>query len=277
MKRLNISKFFKKKYGKGDFSIIDDKLVYETEKGDIIEANLPESNKSIKNDMKDEEIEMTKEKQEEKQEDLTKSDDASTMKAKYVKLGENYDKPDPEVVEADRKHIDLKEDGIEGFKSKVRELDRKSEKKKKKNDGAEAGEMEAETPEHKKKKKDGGSYDLMEELKAFKADMASQFETLKKENEVLKKDISEINADKNVEKEAITEDLINGMSDNRMIPVKVMKELKEKYDKYGLGTDFIQDAYEITSYAFGTIPGHEVETKKEDMSTSGLLAKVEGL
>lgn len=222
-------------------------MVYETEKGDLIEANLPNANKSIKNKIKNEEVtDMIKKK------DMTEDVDAGNMEAKYVKLGENYDQPDPEVVEADRKHIDMND----------------KEKAKKEEEGAEAGEMEAETPEAKKSKKD-----KKDDFSSFKEDMIARFEALEKENAKLKGDITEINSKKIAEKETYQENLISDMSDKYMVPTAWLKEKAKKYNE----EDFIQDMYEGLSFAFGTIPGAEVEAyKTEDMAT-GLLSKVDGL
>lgn len=236
----------------GDFSIVDDKLLYETKKGDIIEANLPNDNKSIKNKTKNEEVKDMTDKKEIKKEDMTEDADAGNMEAKYVKLGENYDQPDPEVVEADRKHIDMDD-----------------KEKAKKEEGAEAGEMEAETPEAKKSKK---KKDKKDDFSSFKEDMIARFEALEKENTKLKGDITEINSEKIAEKEEYQNDLISDMSDKYMVPKAWLMEKAKVHNE-----DFIQDMYEGLSFAFGTIPGAEVEAyKKEDMAT-GLLSKVSGL
>ncbi len=247
-------------------------MVYETEKGDLIEADLPENNKSIKNDMIKEEVKDMPEKEtkKDKKEDLTedaKAKNEANMAAKYVKLGENYDEPDPEVVEADRKHIDLKEDNPKkGYPEKDKKIP---------DTGAEAGEMEAETPEHKKKKKKKKSADFMEELNAFKEDMTSQFKTLEKENKKLKNDITELNKDKIAENQEITNDLMENMSDRNMIPIAWQKKVSEKYGEKK--ADFIKDLAEGLSFAFGTMPGQDVESYKEDMGEAKLLSKVSGL
>lgn len=253
---MNISKWFKGKYGKGDFNIVDDKLVYETKKGDLIEANLPNNaNKTIKNDMIEEEVEkMPKKDKKDKKEDLTEDSEAN-MDAKYVKLTESYEGGDPEVEEAARKHIDM-------------EAEAKDKKKKIPEDGEEAGEMDAETPN--KKNKD----DFDNIISKIREDFSSQLKPLMEKIENQEKIIKDMNQEKIIEKQKLQEDLIKGMSEKMMVPQGWVKETSEKYGN--LKGDFIQDLYEGLSYAFGTIPGYETETK-EDMKDSGLLQVVEGL
>lgn len=252
-KKLNISKFFKEKYGKGDFSIIDDKLVYETKKGDIIEANLPESNKFIENKTKKEVMDMKH-----KKEDLETVSEAN-MKANYVKLTESHSTPDPEVMEADKKHIDMTKE--------PKKLDESQ-------DAEEAGEMEAETPNEGKKKKVAADFqeEILKTLKSMQEDMVS----VKAENEKLRKEITDMNSEKIVEKQLKQESLIADMSDKYMVP---KAWLKEKADKYKDTEAFIQDFYEGLSFAFGILPEHEVNEwkKKEDMNENSLLVSIEGL
>jgi hypothetical protein len=213
--------------------------------------------------MKDEEIDMTKTKEKkDKKEDLTedaKAKNEANMAVKYVKLGENYDEPDPEVMEANRKHIDMKEDA-------------KEKSKKIPNTGAEAGEMEAETPEHKKKKKKG--YDFDEVIASLKEDFTSQLKPLMEKIEKQDKVIEDMNAEKNAEKAEMQETLIADMSDKYMVPTNWLKEKAKKYENT---EDFVQDFYEGLTFAFGTLPGNEVEAYKGDMGGSSLLTKVSGL
>ena len=230
-------------------------MVYETEKGDLIEANLPNDNKSIENKTKNEEVTDMTDKKEIKKEDMTEDADAGNMEAKYVRLEENKTQPDPEVVEADRKHIDMKEDN-------------KKKGYPKKEEGAEAGEMEADTPNTKKSKKK----DKKDDFSSFKEDMIARFEALEKENAKLKGDITEINSEKIAEKEQYQEDLIGDMSDKYMVPKAWLTEKAKNHNE-----NFIQDMYEGLSFAFGTIPGAEVEAYKTEDMGNGLLSKVDGL
>lgn len=260
---MNISKWFKEKYGKGDFSIVEDKLVYETQRGALIEANLPDNvNKTIKNDMIEEEVKkMPKKEKKETKNDLTEDSEAN-MDAKYVKLTESHEGGDPEVEEAARKHIDM-----EAEEAGEMEAEAKDKKKKIPEDGEEAGEMEAETPNKK-------NADFDNIISKIKEDFSSQLKPLMEKIEKQEKLIKDMNQEKIAEKQKLQEDLIEGMSEKMMVPQEWVKGTSEKYG--GLKGDFIQDLYEGLSYAFGTIPGYETEAK-EDMKKTGLLRVVEGL
>ena len=248
--KINISKFFKNKYGKGDFNIVDDKLVYESEKGDIIEADLPQNLKdnAIKNytEKKEVETDMTKkEKDKDKKEDMTEDAKETEMEAKYVKLGETYEDPDPEVKEAARKHVDM---------------DKKDE-----------AEMEAETPEQKKKEEKESAKDMVDLINSLKADFTAQFETLKKQNDELKNDLAKHREREIAEEKQVKNDMMEDLAKRYRVPLDWLKAKEETYKG-----DFISDFTEGLQYAFGTYD-FEIETK-EDMATGGsLLKKVGGL
>jgi len=256
----NMKKFFKKRYGKGDFVDVDDgTVIYETLKGDVYEVSFDkqDDDNSIKNYTNKKEVnDMGKKKETTKDEITEDAAPPETMEAKYVRLQENTEQPDPEIVEADRKHVDM---------DKEKEIEEEIEE----GDEDEAGKMEAKTPNKKK----GDMDELKTLINSIKTDFSKQLEAQNKKLDFLEKENKQLRAEKIAEKELVRNDLIEDMAIKYKVPKDWLQEHAKKYDK----EDFVEDLYEGLSFAFGTLPGHEIERKTEDMSDKPLITKVPGL
>lgn len=205
-------------------------------------------------------------KEEKEEQEDSKEDSAANMDAKYVRLQENTDDPDPEIMEADRKHVDMDEEK-KGDKEDEEDEDEDDDEE----DEKEAGNMAAKTPNKKKK---GDMNEIKGLITSLKADFEAKLEKQEEKLDFLQEENKKLRAEKIAEKEAIRNDLIEDMEVKYRVP---KNWLQEKAEKYGKKDDFIQDLYEGLSYAFGPLPGHEVKTPKEDMDEQRLVTKVSGL